>query len=140
MPYLLDSDWVIDHLAGRADAVKLVGHLWSSGISISLLTYLEVYEGVIGGRDPRRAELVFAEFIGGIEVIAVSRAIARRTAAVRIDLRRRRLSVSHRAFDLIIAATAIEHDLVLVTRDTGDYDDITGLRIFGGSVEEPPGG
>lgn len=131
VPYLLDSDWVIDHLAGRADAVALVARLWSDGISISLMTYLEVYEGILGGRDTRAAERVFQEFLEGIEVIGVNRAIARRTAELRVDLRRRRLPISHRALDLIIAATAIEQDLALVSRNTRDYEDIGGLRIFG---------
>lgn len=130
MPYLLDSDWVIDHLVGRADAVTLVAELWPEGMSISLITYLEVYEGILGGRNTRLAERVFHEFLEGIEVLEVSRAIARRTAALRVDLRRRRRTVVHRALDLIIAATAIEHDLSLVSRNLRDYEDIDGLALF----------
>ncbi|HEV2109285.1 MAG TPA: hypothetical protein VGR16_13570 [Thermomicrobiales bacterium] len=41
-------------------------------------------------------------------------------------------SVDHRALDLFIAATAIEHGLSLVARNTRDYADIPGLVLYGG--------
>jgi predicted nucleic acid-binding protein len=38
--------------------------------------------------------------------------------------------VNSRAFDLIIASTAIEHGLMLVTRNLPDYTDIPELQIY----------
>jgi len=46
-------------------------------------------------------------------------------------LRRQGKRVNNRALDLLIAATAIEHDLTLVTRNLQDYGDIPGLETFG---------
>ena len=48
---------------------------------------------------------------------------------VREDLRRSGRRVRHRLLDLINAATAIEYDLTLVTRNTVDYADIPGIRL-----------
>lgn len=38
--------------------------------------------------------------------------------------------VRQRALDLLIAATAIEHNLTLVTRNQADYRDVPGLMLF----------
>lgn len=61
--------------------------------------------------------------------------IARRCAEVRADLQRRGRSIRPRALDLLIAATAMEHGLTLVTRNVSDYGDVPGLRLL-----TPPGG
>jgi predicted nucleic acid-binding protein len=38
--------------------------------------------------------------------------------------------VQHRAFDLVLAATALEHGLTLATRNTKDYADIPALALY----------
>jgi predicted nucleic acid-binding protein len=35
-----------------------------------------------------------------------------------------------RGFDILIAATAIEHGLTLVTRNIDDYADIPGIELY----------
>lgn len=47
MPYLVDTDWVIDHLANVPEAVRLLKSLAQDGIAISIITYMEVYQGVL---------------------------------------------------------------------------------------------
>jgi len=55
--------------------------------------------------------------------------VARRCARLRLDLKNRGKRVRSRALDLITAATALEHGLTLVTRNTVDYHDIPGLTL-----------
>ncbi len=38
--------------------------------------------------------------------------------------------VKPRALDLVIAATAFEHGLTLVTQNRDDYKDIPGLKLY----------
>ena len=47
MPYLIDSDWVIDFLAQESKALQLLEQLAQEGIAISIVTYMEVYQGVL---------------------------------------------------------------------------------------------
>ncbi len=61
MTYLIDTDWIADHLVGRQPAVDLINSLTPHGIAISIMTYAEIYEGIAFGRDPRRAEGVFVD-------------------------------------------------------------------------------
>jgi tRNA(fMet)-specific endonuclease VapC len=68
-------------------------------------------------------------FPRGTRVLIVSRSIAKRAATIRIDLRRQKRQVNERALDILIAATAIEHNLILVTRNNRDYADIQGLKL-----------
>ena len=42
----------------------------------------------------------------------------------------RKLPIKQRAYDLIVAATALEYDLIVVSSNTKDYQDIAGLRQF----------
>lgn len=129
MSYLLDTNWLADFLAGRQPAIDLVQVLLQDGIAISIITYLEIVEGILGSRDPETAGNDFRRLLEGIEVIGVSEAVADRTAATRLELRRKKSAIEHRSLDLLIAATAIEYDLSLVTRNGRDYQDIVGLRL-----------
>lgn len=128
MTHLIDTDVVISHLYGRIDP-SVLPELRRGGIAISVLTLMEIAEGIEGGRTPRRARQGFRRFLRGTRVLVVSRAIGERAAAVRLDLRRQRRQVNERVIDILIASTALEHDLTLVTRNIRDYQDIPGLRL-----------
>ncbi len=47
MPYLVDTDLVIDHLANITQANQLLDKLAAEGIAISIITYMEAYQGVV---------------------------------------------------------------------------------------------
>lgn len=130
MAYLIDSDWVIDHLTGIPDASELLLRLAPAGIAISIITYMEVYQGVLMSTDQAAAELRFRELVETLPLLPLSPAVARRCAAVRADLRRQGRRVGGRALDLIIAATALEFNLTLVTRNLRDYRDIPGFSLL----------
>lgn len=69
MMYLIDTDWVIDHLSDVEEAVQLLDELSEDGIAISAITYIEVYQGI--DRSPNRAEALtkFEAFLEGVPVI-----------------------------------------------------------------------
>jgi tRNA(fMet)-specific endonuclease VapC len=125
--YLIDSDWVADYLIGRPPAVDLIRRLSNEGIAISVITLGEVYEGIYYGSDPTRNESVFQQFLLGSDVIDVDSAVARQFAMLRGHLRQRGLLVPQP--DILIAATAIEFDLELVTRNLRHFLRMPGLRL-----------
>ncbi len=53
MGYLIDSDWVVDHLAGNDEANQLLARLSDEDIAISIITYLEIYQGVLRSPTPK---------------------------------------------------------------------------------------
>ncbi len=130
MPYLIDSDWIVDYLSDLRDARDLIERLTPSGLVISIITYMEVYEGVSEQADPIAAQVKFDSFLQGLVLLPLSPAVARRCADLRRQLRRQGRRVRPRSLDLIIGATAIEHDLTLVTRNVNDYRDVPGLKLL----------
>ncbi|MBI5287871.1 MAG: type II toxin-antitoxin system VapC family toxin [Chloroflexi bacterium] len=129
MPSLIDTDWTIDRLNGDGAAISLLNELANDGIAISIVTYMEAYQGVLRSERPDRAEHQFHALLDGIPVLPLSRGVARRCARLRHELKSAGKRVNQRALDLIIAATAIEFELTLVTRNVADYADIEGLTI-----------
>ncbi|MBI4319078.1 MAG: type II toxin-antitoxin system VapC family toxin [Chloroflexi bacterium] len=129
MRHLVDTDWVVDYLTGQKPAGDLFATLLQGGVAISIISLSEIYEGIYGSRDPKLAEAAFRLFLREVPVLGISRAIAKRNGQIRMELRRHRHQIAHRALDLLIAATALEHDLILVTRNLIDYTDVPGLKI-----------
>ena len=68
-------------------------------------------------------------FIQEVETIPFGIPEARRCAQLREALRRQGKRPDRRAYDLLIAATAIESDLTLVTRNVADFRDIEDLKL-----------
>ncbi len=130
MPYLVDTDLVIDHLADIPEAQQLLDKLAPEGIAISIITYMEAYQGVIRSVNAKEAHAKFQIFRRSIPVLPFSLTVAKRCAALREKLKNEQKRVKSRALDLINAAIAIEHHLTLVTRNTADYQDIPGLQLY----------
>lgn len=130
MPYLIDTDWVIDLLASVPEAVQLLDHLAQDGIAISIITYMEAYQGVERSPHPEEAQNKLSALLDSLPVVSLSPAVAQRCARLRETLRKQGKRVNARSLDLIIAATALEYNLTLVTRNTEDYADVPGLKLY----------
>ena len=130
MPYLIDSDWVIDYLDEVPEALVLLRQLFPDGVAISVVTYMEVLQGVERSPDATGARSKFDSFLRGIPVLPFSLAVAERCALLREELRRQGKRVHPRALDLINAATALDYGFTLVTRNREDYEDIPGLVLY----------
>ena len=126
MRHLTDSTFVIDFFAGQPAAVRRMPTLLADGLGLSIISYMELWEGVETHRDPARAGQL-RRFLRLVTVVPFSRRVARRAAQLRAELRRLRRPIEQRALDILIAATALEYGLVMVTSDA-DYDDIPGLK------------
>jgi tRNA(fMet)-specific endonuclease VapC len=129
MPYLIDSHVLIDHLADVPEASALLSRLATNGIAISIITYMEVFQGVTRSPQPEEAHAKFRAFIKNIPTLPLSLAVAERCALLRETLRRQNKRVNSRALDLIIAATALEYELILVTENVKDFEDIPDLPL-----------
>jgi predicted nucleic acid-binding protein len=130
MTYLTDATWVIDFLAGQPTAVALHPALVRAGLALSVVTYTELWEGVLfTRRDRRAAARGLREFLHAVSILPYSRLVARRVAQLRGEMRQRGQRIEHRALDILIAGTALQHGLVMVTSDA-DFDDIPGLALL----------
>jgi tRNA(fMet)-specific endonuclease VapC len=126
--YLVDTDWVASYLNGRTDAIQLLNALAPAGLAISLITYGEIYDGIYRGRAPGQAERGFKAFLTAARVLPLTRPIMRRFARIRGDLRAQGLTIGDN--DVMIAATALQHGLTLVSRNHAHFARIPGLNPY----------
>ena len=127
MTYLIDTDRVIDLLAGRQEATRLLRSSIGDGLTISLMTYGEVLAGVYYGHDSVAAEAGFRSFLREIDVLPIDEPVIVRFARIYGALRSIGQPID--ATDALVAATAIEHNLTLVTRNLRHYRRVPGLIL-----------
>jgi tRNA(fMet)-specific endonuclease VapC len=131
MTYLVDTDRLASYLNGRPDTVALLSSLRHDGLAISIIASGEIYDGIYASNDPRAKEAAFLQVLRRVEVLPLTRTIMKRFARLRGELRRRGRLIGDA--DILIAGTALQHGLTLVTRNLRHYQRIPGLSIF----EEP---
>jgi predicted nucleic acid-binding protein len=125
--YLLDTDWAVWWLRGRSEVVTRLTAWERDGLGISIVTLAELYEGVERGQHPDVTRPALErDFLEMVILIPFSRQAAARFG--RESARLRRLGQPLPDFDLVVAATALEHGLTLLTEDR-HFERIPGLRI-----------
>lgn len=127
--YLLDTDIVIYHLNGQARTQRFLLRLMSAPVLMSSVTYMEVEEGIPVSPDAAATAQLWQELLETIVLLPFGEAEAHRSAGNRRELRAQGLRVRARTLDIMIAATALEHGLTLVTNYESDYRDIPDLSI-----------
>ncbi len=127
MRYLVDTDWVIDHLHGRARVVKRLEELAPGGIGLSILSLAELYEGVYSSTAPQDNERALQDFLGGVDVLTLDDGICRIFAQERGRLRAAGMLIGD--LDLLIGATALHHGLTLLTNNRRHFERLTDLDI-----------
>jgi predicted nucleic acid-binding protein len=90
---------------------------------------MEAFQGIERSQAVEQARGKFQAFTDGVLILPFSFAVAERCARLRETLRTQKKRVNSRALDLIIAATALEYDLTLITKNTDDFKDITDLSL-----------
>jgi predicted nucleic acid-binding protein len=116
--YLIDSNSLIDFF-NNALPESGVTLLINIAPRISVITQIEIFSK--RGLESNEIEKL-REFTNTATIYDVNSAIAGQ--AIKIRLR-----YSVKLPDAIIAATAICHDLILVTRNMSDFKNITDLKI-----------
>ena len=124
--YLLDTDWVISYLRGHGETVSRLDELLPEGVGLSIVSLAELYEGWEPG-DPQR--VVFDQMAIGIEVLPLTDPVCRIFGQERRRLRAEGNIISD--LDLFIGATAICHELVLLTNNHAHFSRMNGIRLIG---------
>jgi len=127
MKYLLDTDWIIHALKGIQTITERVKELRSEGLSISIVSIAEVYEGIFGSKEPDKHERIFKEFLTGVDIIELTEEICKKFGELRSELRKKGELIAD--FDLLIASSALMQNLTLVTGNVKHYERIKGLKI-----------
>lgn len=125
--YLVDADWVIHHLKGHPVITQRLQDLQHEGLGLSVVALAEIYEGVFNARDPETSEQSLNAFLESVSLIGVDQETARIFGRERGRLRKAGLLIGDA--DLFIAATALQHNVILLTNNRRHFERIEGLEI-----------
>jgi predicted nucleic acid-binding protein len=121
MPYLVDSDVMVDLTRGNSVAADYIDGL-GDGWSISMITCLELLSGTRTQRETNDIDLV----LSGYRTIPPNEEIARRAWYLMKTFAR---SHGLQPLNALIAATAIEEGLTLATRNRKHFQMISELSL-----------
>lgn len=122
MSYLLDANFIIDYFKGifKGDAAKFTDSIINDTTFISVITRMELlsWKSLQIKDEEIIKELIFDSTVFSLEENIVTKTILlRRTNKIKLP-------------DVIIAATAIVHNLQLITHNLKDFKNISELILF----------
>jgi tRNA(fMet)-specific endonuclease VapC len=128
MTYLIDTDWAIDHLHQIERVTRRLEELAPEGLALSIISLAELYEGVYYARDPVESEAALQRFLDPeLTILGIDEATCKIFGKERGRLRAAGALVGD--CDLLIGATALRHDLILLTNNRRHFERIEGLQI-----------
>lgn len=75
--YLVDTDWIIDHLCGIETVTKKLRELEPEGLAISIISLAELYEGAHYSRDPLQSTVALEKFVAGVMVVPIDEEVCK---------------------------------------------------------------
>lgn len=119
--HLIDSNVIIDYLAGKLppNGMTFIDGLVNAVPQVSVITKIEV----LGYNAPLSAYQLLADFMNDSDILELTEPVVNQT----IELRRQ---YKIKLPDAIIAATALVHGFELISRNTSDFNTITGLVVI----------
>ena len=125
--YLLDTDTIIYSLKGH-EVVKenLMRHFHDS-MKISVVTLMELYYGAYKSRKVESNLAKIKKLESSLEVVPLGSEVVELFGMSKAKLEKKGTPLDD--FDLIIAASALVHNLTLVTNNLKHFRKIVGLKI-----------
>ena len=92
-----------------------------------MIVLAEPYEGVYYSRDTAQSEQKLNDFLESVTLVGMDEGTAKIFGRERGRLRAAGIMIGD--MDLLIAATALQYDLTLLTNNRNHFERIEGLRI-----------
>jgi tRNA(fMet)-specific endonuclease VapC len=124
--YLIDTDICSAHLRGDQSVTrKFMSHLGE--LHISVVTLGELLSWTLRANCPHRYHASLQQFLGDVNVVDVDEQVAQRFGEIRAHLFDHGTPVA--SIDVLIGATALIHDLTMVTHNVQHFSKIPGLTV-----------
>jgi len=124
--YLVDTNICIYFLKGQFDLHKKIQKVGEDNIFISEITIAEMKYGIAKSALKERNKRVYHEFFDRFKILSILPVLD-----IYADEKARLKTKGEILddFDLLIGSTAIFYDLILVTRNTTDFDRMSIKKI-----------
>ncbi len=126
MSFLLDTDTCSAHLKQKGNLThKFLQYM--GRLHISVVTLGELFTWALRAKaSPQRLQSLL-DLLNDVQVVDVTQPVARKFGEVRAALLDKGRPVPE--MDLLIASTALVHNLTVVTHNTQDYANIPGVSV-----------
>lgn len=125
--FVLDTNTVIDYFRGKGRVAERLLAVPPSEIALPSIVAYEAWVGVLGSKNASKRQAQFEEFLATIDVLPFGASTSRRAAGIRVALARRGELIG--PMDTLIAATALEADAILVTRNVTEFGRVPKLIV-----------
>lgn len=123
--YCLESDFIINLLDGKDNAVQLYEEIKGLPLAMTAITSVTLFE-ILRGKEQNPSKIQkFAELREKLEVLSFGEKEAEEASNIEIELHEKGFTIE--PDDLFIGATAKTNEAVLVSNDS-DYQRIDGLQ------------
>ena len=127
MPYLIDTDIVINSIKGNKKVNQRISEYAAIPKAISIITFGELLYGAKKSIQRDKNTSIIYRLAEIFPIVGITRSTIEAFTDVKmaLDLKGERIE----DFDLLIAATALSLNYTLITNNTKHYKRIEGLQI-----------
>ncbi|ARN77227.1 VapC toxin family PIN domain ribonuclease [Nonlabens spongiae] len=126
MDYLLDTNICIHLFRGEYDLDQKFLEIGLLNCAISEITLAELMFGAENSKNPSKNKNIIQEFTDEVKIIPIYNAIPI-YASEKVRLRSIGKMISD--FDLLIGATAVVYDFIMVTENLKEFNRIKGITL-----------
>ena len=125
---LIDTNIVSAFMRGNSQVIRKIEEYLEKHdtLTISIITYYEIMRGIKALSSKTKVK-AFHEFMSACNIEELDLLIAEKAADIYDELRRAGKLVEDA--DILIAATAMKHGMVVVTDNTEHFKRIRGLKV-----------
>lgn len=127
MKYLLDTNTCIRYINGRSASIRAkLPTIPLVDVGVSIITKAEMYYGSAKSQTPQRSREKQREFLQTIQTVPFDESVALKYGDIRAYLSQQGTPIGGN--DLLIAATALANNLILVTHNMREFSRVPNLR------------
>jgi tRNA(fMet)-specific endonuclease VapC len=127
MRYVLDTNTLIYFFKGLGDVSKHMLAQSPSEIAIPAVVLFELEVGIAKSTSPDKRKSQLQEITALVNVLPFGIAESRSAAQIRVELEKQGLPIG--PYDVLIAATALANNTILITHNQKEFGRIEGLKI-----------
>jgi len=127
MKYVLDTNTLIYFFKGLGDVSKHMLAQSPSELAIPTVVLSELEVGITKSTSPRKRKSQLQEITALVNVLPFGIAESKSAAQIRVKLEKQGLPIG--PYDVLIAATALANNMILVTHNQKEFGRIEDLKI-----------
>jgi predicted nucleic acid-binding protein len=125
--FLLDTDTIIYSLKGKDSVVQNLASHQRDPLKISVISLMELYYGAYKSEKTKANLAKVRRIEKAFDIISVDFSVAETFGMIKSDLEFQGTPLDD--FDLVIAASALAHNLILVTNNEKHFRRVEGLEL-----------